>query len=526
MQSEQTALSRRGLDYLWRVPMIRKVVAVAAVFALSLISAASAIAETGSHPPEYRPEARGPSTVPTPTVAGPVSTPVSINRVQGFPYTASAVNLKSHGYTENEYFVSGTARAYSPVGTFGSDGRWSVTQSSTAPYKTRIVVRRPVDMSKFSGNVVVEWMNATTGRDLDVGWTFGYQEMMHEGDIYVGVTTQALPITSPTGLAAWDHERYGSLSIPNDAYSYDIFSQVGKALLSRQNREVLGGARPRNLLAYGDSQSAFRLVTYLDAIQPRDQIYDGFLVHSRFGTPAPLNEGVTMPNPAIVRTDTHTAKVLTLETESDVLCNGPCSNPRYLPSRQPDSNSFRDWEIAGGSHIDAEEEELQRIQAFKEWPLNSPPLNFNVCTSPIDDIDEQAVVDTALYDLGVWAENGAAPPKFPTLQVNGAPTEATYVLNPLGNTIGGLALPQITVPTETLHGLGNTGTANCSLAGSATPFSEAELRSLYPTHEAYVKQFTEAVHDAQRAGILQDYDAETEIQQARSSSVPALRYVP
>ena len=514
--------------------MLKKTVAVAAVLLLSLISAAAAIATTHHHPPsyrpEYRPESQGPSSVPTPNVSGPVATPVAANRIQGFPYTSSAIDLKSHGYTETEYFVSGTARAYSPVGTLGSDGRWSVTKSSTAPYKTRIVVRRPINMKQFSGNVVVEWMNATTGRDLDVGWTFGYRGMMHEGDIYVGVTTQALPITSPTGLAAWDPERYGSLSIPNDAYSYDIFSQVGKALLSRQNSEVLGGARPKTLIAYGDSQSAFRLVTYLNAIQPRDQIYNAFLVNSRFGAPAPLNEGVAMPNPAIIRTDTHTAKVITLETETDILCSGTCGSPRYLGSRQPDSNSFRDWEIAGGSHIDAEEEMLQRIQAFKEWPLNSPPLNFNVCTSPMDDLDDQAVVDTALYDLGVWASvdgRGAAPPEFPVLEVNGAPgTEATYALNSLGDTIGGLALPQITVPTETLHGLGNSGTANCSLAGMASPFSEAELKSLYPTHAAYVDKFTAAVRNAQRAGILQPYDAEAEIQQAQSSSVPATSYVP
>jgi hypothetical protein len=516
--------------------MLKKTVAVAAVLLLSLISAAAAIATTHHHPPTYqpeyhpehqKPEPTGPSSVPTPTVSGPVVTPVSANRVQGVPYTSSAIDLKSNGYTESEYFVSGTARAYNPVGTLGSDGRWTVKPSSTAPYKTRIVVRRPIDMKRFSGNVVVEWMNATTGRDLDVGWTYGYRGMMHEGDIYVGVTTQALPITSPTGLAAWDPERYGSLSIPNDAYSYDIFSQVAKALSSRQNSEVLGGARPKTLIAYGDSQSASRMVTYLDAIQPRDQIYDAALVNSRSATPAALNEGVTMPSSAIIRTDAPTAKVITLETESDVIRGGTA---RYLLARQPDSGSFRDWEITGASHIDAEEEMLQRLQAYKEWPLNSPPLNFNVCTSPVDDLDQQAAIDTALDDLGAWAPgngHGTAPPEFPVLKVNAAPgAEPSYALNSLGDTIGGMALPQITVPIETLHGYVNTGTANCELLGVASPFSEAELKSLYPTHAAYVDKFTAAVHNAQRGGILQPYDAEAEIQEAQSSSVPATSYVP
>lgn len=462
--------------------------------------------------------------VPTPTVAGPVSTPLALNRIQGFPYTASAIDLRSHGYTEKEYFVSGTARAYSPVGTLGTDGQWTVTQASTAPYKTRILVRRPIDMHRFNGNVVVEWMNATTGRDLDVGWTFGYHGMLRDHDIYVGVTTQGLPITSPTGLKAWDPQRYGSLSIPDDAYSYDIFSQVGKALLSPQNSAVLGGARPKQLIGYGDSQSAFRLVTYLDAIQPRDQIYDSFLVHSRFGTPAALNTGVTPPNGTIIRTDTSTAKVITLETESDI-----ARNNGYLSARQPDSASFRLWELTGGSHISDDEELLQRIQAFKEWPLNSPPLNFNVCTQKTDTLDEGAVVDTALHDLGVWVSHdghGAAPPRFPVLAVNGTGASASYVLDSSGDTIGGLRMPQITVPIETLHGLGNTGSSNCTLQGVSAPYSAAQLQSLYASHADYAAKFAAAVHSAQRAGILMPYDADDEIDQAESSAIPAASNVP
>jgi hypothetical protein len=489
--------------------MLQRTAVLAAVVGLMSGLAGTAGAATRHTP-------TGPSTVPTPTVAGPVSTPLASNRIQGFPYTASAIDLRSHGYTEKEYFVSGTARAYSPVGTLGSDGRWTVTESSTAPYKTRILVRRPINMRRFSGNVVVEWMNATTGRDLDVGWTFGYHGMLHDGDIYVGVTTQGLPITSPTGLIAWDPQRYGSLSIPNDAYSYDIFSQVGKALLSRQNSDVLGGARPKDLIAYGDSQSAFRLVTYVDAVQPRDRVYSSFLIHSRFGTPAALNTGVTPPSTTIIRSDP-AAKVLTLETESDIARNGG-----FHGAEQPDSSSFRLWELTGGSHISDDEELLQRIQAFKEWPLNNPPLNFNVCTAKTDALDEGAVVDN-------WAtSNGrnAAPPEFPLLDVSGTGASAAYVLDALGNTIGGMRVPQITVPIETFHGLGNTGSSNCTLQGVSDPFSAAQLQSLYPTHADYVAEFTAAVHAAERSGILEPYDAEAEIQQAQDSAIPADSNVP
>ena len=126
--------------------------------------------------------------VPDPTLTGPVVTAPRLDGTRGTPYTSSAVDLASHGYTEQEYFVSGTARAYEPVGALTTDGQWTVAVSSTADYKTRILVRKPIDMDTFSGTVVVEWMNATVGRDLDVGWVFGSTSVLHDHDIYVGVS--------------------------------------------------------------------------------------------------------------------------------------------------------------------------------------------------------------------------------------------------------------------------------------------------------------------------------------------------
>ena len=47
--------------------------------------------------------------------------------------------------------------------------------------------------------------------------------------------------------------------------------------------KILDGLRPRKVVAEGESQSAFRLTTYIDAVQPLTHEYDGFLVHSRGG---------------------------------------------------------------------------------------------------------------------------------------------------------------------------------------------------------------------------------------------------
>ena len=54
--------------------------------------------------------------------------------------------------------------------------------------------------------------------------------------------------------------------------------------------DPLGGLQLERLIAAGESQSAFRLVTYVNAIHPLADVYDGFLIHSRGGGGAPLSQ--------------------------------------------------------------------------------------------------------------------------------------------------------------------------------------------------------------------------------------------
>jgi len=39
------------------------------------------------------------------------------------------------------------------------DGRWSFAPNTTAAYRTRVIVRRPVNAAQASGTVIVEWLN-------------------------------------------------------------------------------------------------------------------------------------------------------------------------------------------------------------------------------------------------------------------------------------------------------------------------------------------------------------------------------
>jgi hypothetical protein len=57
------------------------------------------------------------------------------------------------GYVESEYFLSGTASAYTSAAPLSSDGMWTVSPVEPVPFTTRVVVRRPADSAKFSGPV-------------------------------------------------------------------------------------------------------------------------------------------------------------------------------------------------------------------------------------------------------------------------------------------------------------------------------------------------------------------------------------
>ncbi len=151
------------------------------------------------------------------------------------------------------------------------------------------------------------------------------------------------------GIKQTDPTRYAALSHPGDSYSYSIFEQAGEAVHT-SGTKLLGGLTPKRVLAIGESQSAFYLTTYLDAVQPLSVgVYDGYLVYSRGEDGSNLSQApqptITTPNPTYIRTDLH-VPVMLFETEADLLTLG------YVEARQPPTRYIREWETAGTAHDD------------------------------------------------------------------------------------------------------------------------------------------------------------------------------
>jgi hypothetical protein len=398
-----------------------------------------------------------------------------------------------------------------------------VTPGAKAPYETRILVRTPTDPKKFNGTVVVEWFNTTSGRDADPDFGFAGEEMLRAGDAYVGVTAQKvgvnggakLPIPgyNPKGLVDQNPARYKDLSHPGDAYSYDIFSQAAQAILHPDGPRPLGALQPQRLIAAGESQSAARLVTYINAIAPRTNIYDGYVVHSRGDGGSNLNDGANgaVPKTAFIRSDVR-APVLVLETETDLFGLG------FLDALQPDTKLVRTWQMAGTAHADQSTLDYG-ITSGRQWDKVSVVPDFTELCGSINDGPEPEIVRAGFAAMNAWAADGTLPPTSPAITLTA--DKSAIARDAHGNALGGIRTPAVDVPTETLSGENGGRSPICSLFGSRAPFNAATLKQLYPTHADYVTKVKASRAAAERAGFVLAPDGDAIETTAQAAPVPS-----
>lgn len=423
------------------------------------------------------------------TAAG--ATVASVTLLQPAP----TPNLTTPDYTIDEFIVSGNATAYARNGTWTADGHWDAKPSTTADYTTRVLVRRPKDPAKFNGSVVVEWLNVSAGFDSSPYYIGTHDELMRDGFAWVGVSAQKVGVESPGGLKNSDPQRYGSLSHPGDSYSYDIFSDVARQLRNPGAVDLLGGLRPARLIAAGQSQSAARLGTYINAVQPLVKVFDGFAVQDRTQGLSPLFDGDTgvPPNPAI-RTDLK-APIMEIQDEGDFVAL------RSHLARQDDTPTFREWEVAGAAHAD--EYTLSPTVPTPATKAGSP------CVARANSAAYHVVVSASVKALDSWIANGTVPPSSPRLELGDPAAPDPIARDALGLGRGGIRLPEIDAPAALIDGLSDgvppgapqVFVSFCRLFGRTKPFTEAQLAALYPDHASYVRAFDAAADRLVAAGF-------------------------
>jgi len=428
-----------------------------------------------------------------------------ITPVSGKPnLLLGAYDLATLGYGAEEYFVSGTAASYA--------------SDATADFTTRIVVCRPVD-AESTGTVIVEWLNVSGGIDAPAVWFMAHREIVRAGFAYVAVSVQRVGVEGGMSLVGADMSlktqdavRYSRLHHPGDAFSYDIFSQVGRHIKDG----AVDGLKPETVLAVGESQSAAFLTTYVNVVDPVAAVYDGFLVHSRFGPAAPLDSTSVFEDAASqavpFRPDLR-VPVVTVITETDLIGGFRVG---YHLARQPDNARLRAWEVPGTAHADNYTIRVSFIDN------GSAPLSELVAAyAPTNELMGQQlsycinfapqhhyVLQAAVAALNSWVRTGDAPPVAAPVELSDSePPE--LVLDATGNAVGGVRTPWVDVPIARTSGLAPEDSPMSFLFGSGQLLDAETLGTLYPGGcGEYLERFTAALDRAIEAGFIVAADRE------------------
>lgn len=443
-------------------------VAVGLVLALTAGTPASAVgdgdARLGTAP-------GSPSAVPVPTLSTPPA------GVHGHALWDSWHELGSFGYTQREYFVSGTATAV--------DG-------STAPYTTRIIVFRPASQRRFNGAVLLDWVNVTAQFENAVDTLEAREMLLREGWAFVHVSAQRAGVCcTPLTPKVYDPVRYAALDHPGDAYAADMFSQVAQALRTHSGPDPMRGLKVRRVIAAGQSQSANKLYDYVNTQHATARVIDGFLIHG--GGQKTFTAPLTVP-------------VLHLLSDREGNPSPPTTDRRY-----------RLWEVAATGHSDyfigyqsvfgngprfADQPAVDRagyrriIEAAGNYGQIPDPL-LGTCAVAGATMPMHYATSTALHQLNRWVRTGKAPAPTPRYRFAGT----ALAEDEHGNTLGGIRMPPVEVPVARYE------STTCNLGGITVPFTDRRVRELYPTFGVYQEKMRRATNRAVRHGWLLRPDA-------------------
>ena len=339
-------------------------------------------------------------------------------------------------YVADEYAITGTA-----------DGE---------SYKTRLVVRRPRDMSRFSGLVLFEPMHPA-------GFAHGFEHnsvyLMDAGHIAIEV------LTLGQEHLAFNPERYGDHHF-NANQTSEVLAQAGALIKSAQS--PIAGAGLRKMILFGTSATSRILTDYLPAhdifLQANgSKIFDGFMPTSNGSRILPVDVPmIQMP------TQHEYMNVATAVQDGD----------------EP-GNQFRVYEFTGIGHLMARHNPRMTPQLCENKPTEYPlELYFSV----------------ALHHLFEWVDKGIAPPRGDRVLVdrNVDNDGSLMLLDEHGNPIGGIRNPYVDVPFAT-YIAGNTLAQGqdpalavvCRLSVYEVPFSKEQLREMYGSKANFLRRFEE-----------------------------------
>ena len=138
------------------------------------------------------------------------------------------------------------------------------------------------------------------------------------------------------------------------------------------------------------------------------------------------------------------------------------------------------------------------------------------CRDAVNAAPHHAVVKAALRAITRWVRDGVVPPQSPAIELTDPAAADPIARDSRGNAKGGIRLPELEAPTAVLDG----GSRNfCFLFGRTRPFDDATLKTLYPSHAAFVQAFTKAADALEHDGYLLKPEADAARAAAADSRV-------
>ncbi len=450
---------------------------------------------------------------------------ITTQKSHPFATAVHKLAFTENGYEENEFFIHGTANVY--TGDSANDLK-IVYQS--VPYCNRILIRRPSDYSKISGNIVIEILNSTADFDIDRIWIVSGKELMRNGAVYIGITSKPNVLKS---LTDFDGDRYNKLSweIPyarkniyertdnkvfNDCPEncemglfWDMLTDI--ALLLRTDTTLFSCGKRRKLILTGWSQSVSYMATYVKYFvlhKQSEKIFDGYLaaggVHS-FETPLNQAEYGKDIDPAFLKLSYMPVPYIAVQTETENAKFGG----HEVQQEDSDEKTFlyRLYELSGPTHdtkyslLDyyCDDADLLKIHMLPEYVSKDPYPN---------DYPYQFAFAAVMRFLLDWVRDGILPPHASRIPVD---AELNNKTDEFGNACGGVRSPFIDVPVCTYYNYSNLPAEYGSekfnyLFGHIVPFSFEQLHKLYGTLENY-SRLVEKSADTQTFLLPDDKEA-------------------
>lgn len=306
--------------------------------------------------------------------------------------------------------------------------------------------------------------------------------------------------------------------IENGVDGYEIIKDAARFLRHPITLEGATRFRPMAVdyaIAFGQSQSGDLLFQFAHRGDNRSEdgalFYNGMLAGVSAGCLALDNEDFKRPGPYFVVPSYYVTKVCENTPPADgkfISILSQTDVPSYLGYLlRGEAPHYRDYEIAGVSHMPPDMVPLSSIGAIRQNPVSFRP-----------------VFKATLRNLVEWITDDVEPPSSQYLDVT-TDSKGAFIVSTDedGNAIGGIRLPHmpsvlpdgesVGAPLGTYTGYDAAYTDPSdvypAIGGAFVPFSEEELAARYPSNDVYVSRIEKAAAAllAERFILHEDYEA-------------------